>query len=213
VTAHFSARPTLVGGIQLTAGIGDPVSYSWTAHPNSDVSYRVYRKPKYGTPSLRASLPHGTTSYTDNFYERSPGGVLVYWDIRSYYNPGYIEAVEHWNAVFVDIMFKARTDGATGIPTEFSVGNHPNPFNPKTAIKFGLPVSSDVTISIYNMLGREIKQHQLLHSAAGHYSIEWDASGADGARVPSGVYLYRLVASPKDGSAPFVETRKMLLLK
>ncbi|MFC1480830.1 FlgD immunoglobulin-like domain containing protein [Candidatus Neomarinimicrobiota bacterium] len=214
-TAHFKGKPTKVTGVQITSSIGENVSFSWSEHPNSNVTYRIYRKPKYGSPTYVTSKSHGTTTFTDPLYEHTTSvlGDLMYWDIRAYYDTDDMYADEKWYALYGRVGFKRMADGASGIPTEFSVGNFPNPFNPKTAINISLPVRSDVTLSIYDMRGREIQQHALPNSAAGRYTIEWDASDAGGVRVPSGVYLYRLVASPKDGSAAFVQTRKMLLLK
>lgn len=85
--------------------------------------------------------------------------------------------------------------------------NHPNPFNPSTTITFAVPEASDVTLSIYNLRGQLI---QTLHSgpiATGPHSVVWNGTDFRGAKVASGVYLYKLEA--KD----FVETRRLVLMK
>jgi hypothetical protein len=80
--------------------------------------------------------------------------------------------------------------------------NYPNPFNPTTMIKYELPKSSDVTLIIYDILGREVKSLINENQHAGRYEISFNASG-----LASGVYIYQLRAKG------FVSTRKMILLK
>jgi hypothetical protein len=89
------------------------------------------------------------------------------------------------------------------IPTEFCLSqNYPNPFNPTTIIEFDLPKSSEVSLKIYNILGKEIATLVSDRLSAGSYSYEWDASN-----LTSGVYLYRLQAGN------YVDTRKMVLMR
>ena len=80
--------------------------------------------------------------------------------------------------------------------------NSPNPFNPTTIIKYSIPKTSLIKLTIFDLLGREI--HILVNEekSAGDYEIEFNASN-----LPSGVYFYRLQAGD------FTETKKMLLLK
>ena len=88
--------------------------------------------------------------------------------------------------------------------------NYPNPFNPETTIEYSLPTSADVSLIVYNLLGEEIARLIYERKPAGSHTIEWDASN-----VASGIYLYRLQASPTSvwQAGDFVQTRKMLLLK
>lgn len=85
--------------------------------------------------------------------------------------------------------------------------NYPNPFNPTTMIAFNLPVSGEVSLRIYNLLGQQVRMLQSGRLAAGSHTIEWDGRTDNGAEVASGVYFYRLVA---DG---FAGSRKMVLLR
>lgn len=99
--------------------------------------------------------------------------------------------------------------GANGIlPTEYSIEqNYPNPFNPKTNISFALPVSGNVSIAVYNVLGQEVKSLVDQPMEAGHHTITWDGTNNGGSQVSSGVYFYRITAGT------FTESRKMMMLK
>ncbi|HQM36937.1 MAG TPA: endo-1,4-beta-xylanase [Candidatus Marinimicrobia bacterium] len=88
-------------------------------------------------------------------------------------------------------------------PNVFSLGNnYPNPFNPTTTIRYQLPVTSYLTLKVYNLLGKEVTTLVEGTRQAGNYSVMFDATGLAG-----GVYLYQLRAGN------FVETRKFVLLK
>jgi parallel beta-helix repeat protein len=89
------------------------------------------------------------------------------------------------------------------IPRSFALfQNYPNPFNPATTIKYDLPIASDVTIEIYDILGRKAKTLIQEKQQAGYHSIVWNAYG-----FSSGMYFYRIQAGD------YIETKKMLLLK
>lgn len=86
--------------------------------------------------------------------------------------------------------------------------NFPNPFNPTTSIEYQLTGISRVTLKVYDMLGREVATLTDGIKDAGYYSATFD-----GARLASGVYIMRLTATPEDGAKPFVQVKKMLLMK
>lgn len=93
--------------------------------------------------------------------------------------------------------------------------NFPNPFNPGTHINFLLPEASQVTIRVYDILGREVKtlvSGEFPASGSVPYQTIWDGSDAAGARVTSGVYFCRFEGRGHSGSAT-VRTMKMMLLK
>jgi hypothetical protein len=91
----------------------------------------------------------------------------------------------------------------TSTPYRFSLEqNFPNPFNPSTTIRYGLPSRSHVTLTVFNTLGQQVAKVVQGEQEAGFHEVQFDASG-----LASGVYLYRLTA----GS--YVETRKLLLVR
>lgn len=89
------------------------------------------------------------------------------------------------------------------IPIEYSLqDNYPNPFNPVTNIKFGLPKESSVKLTVYDALGKEVTLLVNQHLEAGSFKADWNASD-----YPSGIYYYKLEAGE------FTETKKMVLIK
>jgi parallel beta-helix repeat protein len=92
---------------------------------------------------------------------------------------------------------------AIDLPERFALSqNHPNPFNPSTAISYSLPEHSIISLSIYNLLGRRVATIFEGVQQAGEHSVTWDASA-----FPSGVYFARLEAGGHS------ESVKMVLLK
>lgn len=85
--------------------------------------------------------------------------------------------------------------------------NFPNPFNPTTTLAYRLETSGLVELTIFDMLGREVKNLVQGHQAPGYYTVQWDALNESGQRMPSGVYVYMLK------TPGFTENRKMLLMK
>ncbi|MDR8393539.1 T9SS type A sorting domain-containing protein [Aliifodinibius sp. S!AR15-10] len=95
-------------------------------------------------------------------------------------------------------------------PEEFELGpNFPNPFNPTTTIPVDLPSESGVIIQVFDMSGRKVLEPVRRVYEPNNYNFEVDLSG-----LASGVYIYRVVAIPQDGSGDsIIKTRKMTLIK
>ena len=85
--------------------------------------------------------------------------------------------------------------------------NYPNPFNPQTNIKFELNKLEEVSIKIYNVLGKEIKQLLQENLPSGGHNIQWDGKDNEGNSLPSGIYFIQMIA----GS--YQKTIKTVLLK
>ncbi len=89
------------------------------------------------------------------------------------------------------------------VPAEFILaGNYPNPFNPVTRISFALPEARFVTITVFDLLGREVASLGGSVLEPGWHSLTWDATATAG-----GVYLYRISAGNNTA------TGKMILVK
>ena len=93
-------------------------------------------------------------------------------------------------------------------PNRFSLKNNfPNPFNPFTTLHYNLPEQAHVTITIYNLMGREVTRLVNTTQKAGFKSVQWNAVDSFGNPVSAGVYLYQIQA---DG---YMQAKKMVLLK
>jgi hypothetical protein len=89
------------------------------------------------------------------------------------------------------------------IPTQFNLyQNYPNPFNPTTIIKYEIPVTGKVVLSVFNLLGQEVSELVNQNQSAGLYEVTWDARN-----FSSGVYIYQL------SSGNHSVSKKLLLLK
>jgi hypothetical protein len=80
--------------------------------------------------------------------------------------------------------------------------NYPNPFNPLTVISYQLPVISNVTLKVYDILGREVATLVNEEKPAGSYEVQFNSSG-----MTSGIYFYQINAGD------YSETKKMIFLK
>jgi hypothetical protein len=95
-----------------------------------------------------------------------------------------------------------------GVADQFTLGqNYPNPFNPTTNIRFSLPTDQRVTLQVFDVTGALVKTvvDDLIRS--GNMEATWDGTNSSGAKVASGMYLYRLRAGN------FVMTKKMVMMK
>ncbi|MFZ5432977.1 MAG: T9SS type A sorting domain-containing protein [Calditrichota bacterium] len=91
----------------------------------------------------------------------------------------------------------------SGIPADYFLArNYPNPFNPSTTIRFGVPVASEISIDIYDILGRHVASLLNTMVPPGVHTLIWDCSSC-----PSGMYVVRMQA----GQRTFLN--KMLLMK
>jgi hypothetical protein len=95
------------------------------------------------------------------------------------------------------------------IPQIYSLENNfPNPFNPGTVIKYSLPYESNVKLTVYNSLGKNVRELISEVQQPGLHDYKFNASG-----LSSGVYLYTIEASSVDGKENYHSTKKMILMK
>ncbi|MCD6336205.1 MAG: T9SS type A sorting domain-containing protein [Candidatus Latescibacteria bacterium] len=98
---------------------------------------------------------------------------------------------------------------ATPLPDEYTLRqSYPNPFNPTATIRYQLPEPGNVNLTIYDLLGQEVRVLVSETQPGGWYRARWDGKNEAGKRVASGVYLYRL----KVGEG-FLQTRKMMVVR
>ena len=94
------------------------------------------------------------------------------------------------------------------VPERFALfQNYPNPFNPSTTIRYDVPVTAHVSISIYNVLGQRVAELVNREHQPGHHMVVWDGKNQFGIPVASGTYLYRI------HSEDFTKVRKLMMIK
>ena len=100
-------------------------------------------------------------------------------------------------------------------PDQYSLSqNFPNPFNPQTSILVKLEAAANVDLVVYNLLGEEIvRLADAEYRPAGYHSFIWKGYSAEGHRVASGIYFYKVQVRGLDGKLILNQTRKMVLVK
>jgi len=127
-------------------------------------------------------------------------------DPNSPYDPD--STIADMGVFYFDQSLSISDENISMLPEEFALyQNYPNPFNPVTTIRYKLPEQTHVTIVIYNMLGRTLRQLVNNTQEAGYKSVVWNSKDDSGKPVSAGIYLYQIRA---DG---YTQSRKMLLLK
>jgi PKD repeat protein len=164
-----------------------------------------------------------TSDYPLSYIWRK-NGIPVDWDSLYNYRSSAFDPVPRTDTIIVDVsngfntttrqwyihveeISSLGTENSSIPKTFFMKQNYPNPFNPTTTIAYGLPEVSDVTIDIFDILGRKIRNLTLGRQKAGYYNYTWDAKNNQGFTIPSGVYIYKLTANR------FIDTKKMIFIK
>ncbi|MEW6512150.1 MAG: Ig-like domain-containing protein [Bacteroidota bacterium] len=139
-------------------------------------------------------------------------GELRFDGIQMRYLPGVstatgrivLDQVQLAQAVVVSV-----NDPAQSVPLVYALhANYPNPFNPSTSIRYSLAQAGNVSLIVYDLLGREVSTLVQGHQPAGEFKVTWDARG-----VSSGVYLLRMSAVGDDGRTRFSAVTKMVLVR
>ena len=191
------------------------IAFTWGASSdaNGDSLYYLMRaaSAEIGDHGLDTNATSIELSYLDIIEDMSENNVTAATLDWTVHVTDGIDTVEADNA-----PFSITIDGADAlsayleglIPDEFSLHqNYPNPFNPVTTLRYDLPEADLVSITIYDMLGREVKTLINQTQEAGYRSVIWDATNDYGKPVSAGIYLYQIHAGE------YISTKKMVLLK
>ena len=184
------AKPT---GLSATGG-DSQVSLSWDNPNNSTITEWQYRRKagsgSWGSSRTISGSGASTTSYTVT-------GLL---DLTS-----YTFQVRAKNASG-EGPWSDEESATTTLPFRRS-SNHPNPFNAETLLRYAVPETQRVRLTIYDVLGRPVRTLVDEVRPMGVHKVVWDGRDGHGRLVASGIYLYRL-QTPKSS-----HTRKMILLR
>ena len=209
--------PHVPAGVIATGG-DQPILLMWQTNREKDMDYyTIYRGTNPGFVPREPYTYTVDTTFVDMATE--PGVTFYYIVTATDFNgneSGYsIEVNTSTNAL-------SAQNESLQIPTRFVLKqNYPNPFNPVTTIQYGLPKRSDVTLYIYDALGRRVRTLVSESQEIGHYAIVWDATDDRGMVLASGVYFIQLIAQSLNprveynstDSNDFIQTRKTILLR
>ena len=173
----------------------------WGPYPEQvDIAaYNVYRRVGTGNFTLIYTTPNENTfEYIDTDYSISIGGNQLQYYVKAGYSTRELSPASNTVTTSGIILQKSLTEE----PNYYLSQNYPNPFNPTTAINYSIPFVGQVSLKVFDILGREVVTLLNEMEDAGTHKIEYDAS-----KLMSGVYFYQI----KVGS--FVSTRKFILLK
>jgi len=186
------ANPNFQGLDGLTVDhLGNYYVSSWSTN-------EVYRYDPNFTGSIVASTGHNNVNHN--------GPADIFYD-----QVNNVLAVPNFTANTVDFIPFAQlstNDNEISIPDEFCLHqNFPNPFNPNTTIFYDVSRESNVKITVFDLLGREIIKLVDQIEPIGNRSINWDGRDYTGNLINAGIYIYQIEADA------FVQTKKMVLLK
>ena len=198
---------------------GDKVTLVWNKHvawngPNAPtnvypVSHLALYLKTYPGGTLVASDTTDTSGVLQVKWTDSPDTAYVDVKAKSIGGPSVGDSYALAACDSIIYVGLAKPVLARGkVPREVMLAqNYPNPFNPVTVIRFELPHSSDVRLSIYNTTGQLVRRLAEGTYEHGIHRLAWDSKDGRGVEVASGIYFYRLEAGE------LVQTRRMVLLR
>ena len=237
--AFHYVLPNVEIDIDILGEVGDPPQITWDVIDIPDGIiidvFEIYSYNEFDQTPVLFSVAEGVSIIDDRFIiayiEEDETGrnvglmkmdrqseqtsrIKQYWTIKLRDTAGHLSDFSDAEYAWVEVngeIFKLATPI---IPKDYELNSaFPNPFNPTITIPFGLPLESDVSISIYNVMGQRIRLLQSDHIKAGFHQVQWKELTNSGHKVPSGMYIVKLNAVSTDGRKSFQKSQKIVLLK
>jgi large repetitive protein len=198
--SHFTTiiqappAPELVAPDHYMFDVPTSAALAWNSTPRARTyDVQVSREPDFS--ALEIDSAGVEILYLD--YSGLEGNRNYWWRVRAANEGGRSQWSEAWT------FTTARPSFRSNLPSEVMLlQNHPNPFNPATQIRYGLPETTEVRLEVYNTLGQLVAVLVSGQQPAGYHTATFDASG-----LSNGIYVYRLFVGNQ------VITRKMTLVK
>ena len=209
-----SVTSLIMSSSELSTGT---ISFSWGESSDVDgdtVMYHFTGTLSVGTHSVQYDTTVTDTNYSlisyqslyDLMFSLNTMTAAVEWDVSA--DDGQVIVASSNGPLTLTIDGSSLGIEDEAIPDVFALHqNYPNPFNPVTTLHYDLPENSFVNITIYDMLGRQIRTLVNQRQEAGFKTAQWNATNNSGKPMSAGVYLYQIQAGE------FVQTKKMVLLK
>ncbi len=202
-TCYMSAVANLTAPVDGDTIDPKPIAFDWdNVAGASKYRFQVDDTISFAHPIISEQLVASQFGTYDLDYETK-----YYWRVQAYDTCGWGDWTPVRSCSTITSLLVGVHD-ETNLPTEFALSqNYPNPFNPTTVIEFALPKTCQVSLDVFDIIGRKVRTLVAGTLTAGRRQVIWDGSNTDGSAMASGVYFYRIKAGD------YNETRKMLLLK
>jgi hypothetical protein len=206
-------------GFYLSGSVGQPVTLHWNLNDEHDIAgYRIYRRltDSQRFYQLRATVGPEVNSYTDNQVTVASGGggltPKACYRIAAF---DLANQASNWTdpdcVPYNPFKTMAQTEP---LPDRYALhGNYPNPFNPRTTLRYDLPENSRVKLTLYDLTGRSVRTLVQGEETAGFKQAVWDGTDDGGRPVAAGVYLYIFQAEGIKSGKRFRGKGKLVLLK
>lgn len=194
-----------------------PLMHFWGIHPSEELIGELIELPLSDKVLNRIqhywSVTPKNKAELSEFYnakvavEQGQLNSEYYEQLLDLYDETYVQQIQNTIDEILTLYYDSVTnigdEKLTAFPKKFDLQqNYPNPFNPITTINYSLPHKSLVSISIYDLLGREVIQLISEEKLPGNYSIEFD-----GSKLSSGIYFYKMHAGD------YIRLKKAVLIK
>lgn len=207
-----AAKPDTPANLTVTnAGqTGQHPQLDWNDNTEPDLDYyEVYRcKSFYSSCNWQLIAQPTSSNYTDSFVvitEQEDADDRHSYYVRAVDTDDFASPASNFTSVWgtSPLLRGPATAEDRAVPETYALDTSvPNPVRTQTTIRYALPEAADVTLTVYDVLGREVKRLVQSPKAVGFHEVQFDASG-----LPSGTYLYRLRA----GS--FTQTKRMVVVR
>jgi subtilisin family serine protease len=184
------------------------IRFTWRSSSDPDGDILRYNL-RVGGPELDTTFTQLADTTIDlNIMSRLQTGASYTWNVTV--DDGLTSVASLDSFTFrTSSTVTAIEEIAGDLPKEYALHqSYPNPFNPSTTIRYGLPARSVVRLAIYNVLGQVVTELVNGEKETGYHEVQWQAQSS------SGMYFYRLEATQVDDpSKRFVDVKKMVILR
>ncbi len=210
VSGYDATLPVELSSFTATISATNYVQLQWVTQSETNVSgYRLYRG---------SDLDLSTAVMLNAFIEAtntSQMQVYVYWDEEVWESGTYYYWLQNLDfdgsSAFhgpISITVNLNDSGSPVIPVIQGISSiYPNPFNPNTAVRFGIVRSGNVKVAVYNTRGQMVRELFEGFRDQGTHTLQWDGTDANGSALPSGMYVIRMTSGTQ------VYQRKAILMK
>ncbi|MHB2148187.1 FlgD immunoglobulin-like domain containing protein [Calditrichota bacterium LG25] len=201
--------------VSVSYGVVEHPKLIWNANIENDLSgYKIERRINNGNWQVVHTASPSETYWTDMEISRQKSNNYdnAYYRMRAFdgsnHYSQYTATQTYWFSEGGGPMKEKGKYPVVALPkTEILFNNSPNPFNPTTTIKFGLPEDGYVQLTIYSMNGQKVRTLINGPVSKGYHQIIWDGKNESGQPVSGGLYVYELRTKHKR------LLKKMLLVK